>query len=338
MNNLNLFSTKPSESGFRLYAYEVLNWGTFDQNIWSIQPEGETSLLTGANASGKTTLVDGLLTLLVPEKRMRYYNQTAGSKGERTEVSYVVGEYGETENSDTNTREVKKLRGNKSKAQSVLLAVFKNESQFVTLVQTRWFSGSELKRSFIVAHKKLSIREDFMPFDNTGEWKKRLKNRFPKQGNRELIYFTDSPGEYGRLMRKLFGMRSVKGHTLFSQTIGLKVLGNLDEFVRQQMLEEPDSETEFQKVKTYFKTLSEAHLAIEKAHKQIALLVPIKEKAERLGELKTHLSDKTELRETAPLWFSLKQKELIQAFNQEQEAKKKSREGQREEINSSIEK
>ena len=107
MNNLSLFSTKPSESGFRLYTYEVLNWGTFDQNIWSIHPEGETSLLTGANASGKTTLVDGLLTLLVPEKRMRYYNQTAGSKGERTEDSYVVGEYGETENSDTNTREVK---------------------------------------------------------------------------------------------------------------------------------------------------------------------------------------------------------------------------------------
>ena len=318
MNNLSLFSTKPSESGFRLYTYEVLNWGTFDQNIWSIHPEGETSLLTGANASGKTTLVDGLLTLLVPEKRMRYYNQTAGSKGERTEDSYVVGEYGETENSDTNTREVKKLRENKSKAQSVLLAVFKNESQFVTLVQTRWFSGSELKRSFIVAHKKLSIRDDFMPFDNTGEWKKRLKTRFPKKGTRELIHFTDSPGEYGRLMRKLFGMRSVKGHTLFSQTIGLKVLGNLDEFVRVQMLEERDAEIEFQKIKTYFKTLNDAHRAIEKAHKQIELLSPIRDKAQNLSVFNVDLIHQENFQETAPLWFAEKRRELILEYNEEQ--------------------
>lgn len=321
MNNLSLFSTKPSESGFRLYAYEVLNWGTFDQNIWSIHPEGETSLLTGANASGKTTLVDGLLTLLVPEKRMRFYNQTAGSKGERTEDSYVVGEYGETENSDTNTKEVKKLRENKSKAQSILLAVFQNESQFVTLAQTRWFSGSELKRNFIVAHKKLSIRDDFMPFDNTGEWKKRLKKRYPKQGSREFIQFTDSPGEYGRLMRKIFGMRSEKGHTLFSQTIGLKVLGNLDEFVRLQMLEERDAETEFQKIKTYFKTLNDAHRAIEKAHKQIELLSPIRDKAQNLSVLKADLIHQESFQQTAPLWFAEKQKELISDYNEEQNAR-----------------
>ncbi|MFW6263850.1 MAG: ATP-binding protein, partial [Thermotogota bacterium] len=321
MNNLSLFSTKPSESGFRLYAYEVLNWGTFDQNIWSIYPEGETSLLTGANASGKTTLVDGLLTLLVPEKRMRFYNQTAGSKGERTEDSYVVGEYGETENSDTNTKEVKKLRENKSKAQSILLAVFQNESQFVTLVQTRWFSGSELKRNFIVAHKKLSIRDHFMPFDNTGEWKKRLKKRYPKQGKREFIQFTDSPGEYGRLMRKIFGMRSEKGHTLFSQTIGLKVLGNLDEFVRLQMLEERDAETEFQKIKTYFKTLNDAHRAIEKAHKQIELLSPIREKAQNLSVFKADLIHQESFLQTAPLWFAEKQKELILDYNEEQNAR-----------------
>lgn len=321
MNNLSLFSTKPSESGFRLYAFEVLNWGTFDQNIWSIHPEGETSLLTGANASGKTTLVDGLLTLLVPEKRMRFYNQTAGSKGERTEDSYVVGEYGETENSETNTKEIKRLRENKSKAQSILLAVFQNESQFITLAQARWFSGAELKRNFILAFKKLSIHDDFMPFDNTGEWKKRLKKKYPNPGGRELMHFTDSPGEYGRLMRKTFGIRSEKGHTLFSQTIGLKVLGNLDEFVRLQMLEERDAETEFQKIKTYFKTLNDAHRAIEKAHKQLELLSPIKEKAKILLTLKTDLLHQENFQHTAPLWFAEKQKELILEYDEDQKDK-----------------
>ena len=94
--NLSLFSTKPSQSGFRLHTFEVWNWGTFDKDIFSIQPIGETSLLTGGNGSGKTTLVDGLLTLLLPERRARAYNQTAGEKGERTEETYLLGEFGET--------------------------------------------------------------------------------------------------------------------------------------------------------------------------------------------------------------------------------------------------
>ncbi len=309
--NLSLFSTKPSESGFRLHTYEVWNWGTFDNNIWSLKPEGETSLLTGGNGSGKTTLVDGLLTLLVPEKRMRFYNQTAGAKGERTEETYVVGEYGETENTDNRTGGVQKLRPSKRKAQSVLLAVFKNESQYVTLAQVRWFAGGELKRSFVIAHKQLSIAQDFSPLDNNGTWKKRLKQKYPRQATKEIIYLLDSPGQYGDLMRKYLGMRTKKAHTLFSQTIGLKILGNLDTFVRGQMLEDRDSEAEFQKIKTHFKTLSDAHKAIEKAHKQIELLSPVREKDVVLSKLKVDVIAQENHRQSSPFWFAQTGEKLI---------------------------
>lgn len=318
MMNLSLFSTKPSESGFRLHTYEILNWGTFDKQVWTIEPGGETSLLTGANASGKTTLVDGLLTLLVPEKRMRFYNQTAGSKGERTEDSYVMGEYGETENADTNTRETKKLRADKTTAQSILLAVFQNESQYITLAQVRWYAGGELKRTFILAHKQLSITNDFTPFESTGEWKKRLKLKYPKQANKEFIHLLDSPMEYARLMRKVFGMRSEKAHTLFSQTIGLKILGNLDEFVRFQMLEERDSEAEFQKIKSYFKTLNDAHKAIEKAYKQIELLTPIRDIGVILAKQKADLILAENHKQVAPLWFAQKHEILINEYIEQQ--------------------
>jgi uncharacterized protein YPO0396 len=314
-----LFSTKAGEAGFRLHAYEIYNWGTFDGVVWTIRPEGETSLLTGANASGKTTLVDGLLTLLVPEKRGRAYNQTAGAKGERTEESYVLGEYGETDNEETNTREIKKLRTDKSNTHSILLAVFKNEDQFVSLVQCRWFSGSELKRVFIVAYKQLSISEDFSPFDSAGEWRKRLKQKYPKQGAKEVLHFIDSPGEYGRMMRKAFGMRSEKAHSLFGQTIGLKVLGNLDEFVRNQMLEERESEVEFQKIKVHFKTLYDAHKAIEKAHEQIRLLTPIREKYTELTNCKALLFQNDNDQQILPYWFAQKKIGILQDYLIEQE-------------------
>lgn len=317
-----LFSTKPSESGFRLHTYEVWNWGTFDHDVGKIEPGGETSLLTGANASGKTTLIDGLLTLLVPEKRMRFYNQTAGSKGERTEESYLLGEYGETENQETQTREVKKLRPDKTTAQSVLLAVFQNESQFITLAQARWFSGGELKRIFILSHKKLSIEDDFSPFDSGGDWRKRLKQKYPKQGAKEVVRFIDSPGEYGRLMRNQLGMKTEKAHTLFSQTIGLKVLGNLDEFVRLQMLEEKDSESEFQKIKDHFKTLNDAHKAIEKAHQQIEMLNPIRDKSVKISEYTSDLLSLESNQSTAPLWFAGRQKQLIGNYLETKESER----------------
>lgn len=58
--------------GFRMERMEVYNWGTFNQRIWTICPMGGTSLLTGANGSGKSTVVDALLTLLVPFRKLTY--------------------------------------------------------------------------------------------------------------------------------------------------------------------------------------------------------------------------------------------------------------------------
>src|SRR5680860_1456610 len=94
---LSLFSTKSDTSGFRLQYMELLNWGTFDGKVFKIRPAGNNSLLTGANGSGKTTFVDALLTLLVPLKNDRFYNQSSGAekKGDRNEKSYVLGHYGD---------------------------------------------------------------------------------------------------------------------------------------------------------------------------------------------------------------------------------------------------
>ena len=74
-----LFNNNNAESGYRLQYIEVYNWGTFNGKVYKLQPNGNTSLLTGANGSGKTTLVDALLTLLVPSNK-RFYNQSSGAE------------------------------------------------------------------------------------------------------------------------------------------------------------------------------------------------------------------------------------------------------------------
>jgi uncharacterized protein YPO0396 len=83
---LSLFNTRSEMSGFRLQYMEIYNWGTFHEKIFRMAPEGNNALLTGANASGKSTLIDALLTLMVPAKKDRFYNQSSGveKKGNRT--------------------------------------------------------------------------------------------------------------------------------------------------------------------------------------------------------------------------------------------------------------
>src|SRR3982751_1646810 len=94
MTELN-FDTIASNAGFRLQYLEVLNWGTFNQNMWKIEPHGFNALLTGDIGSGKSTLVDALTTLLVPRASNQIvFNKAAGAVAqERTLASYVLGEY-----------------------------------------------------------------------------------------------------------------------------------------------------------------------------------------------------------------------------------------------------
>ena len=68
---MNLFSTGSDTSGFRLKYMEIYNWGTFHERIFRMEPQGNNALLTGANASGKSTIIDALLTLMVPAKKDR---------------------------------------------------------------------------------------------------------------------------------------------------------------------------------------------------------------------------------------------------------------------------
>ena len=96
MNSENLgldFATSNEQAGFRLQRLEVLNWGTFDRQVWALNPCGNNSLLTGDIGSGKSTLVDAVTTLLVPAQRITY-NKAAGAESkERSLRSYVLGYY-----------------------------------------------------------------------------------------------------------------------------------------------------------------------------------------------------------------------------------------------------
>jgi uncharacterized protein YPO0396 len=290
---------------------EVFNWGTFNERVFKINPQGNNSLLTGANASGKSTYIDALLTLIVPAKKDRFYNQSSGveKKGDRTEETYVLGHYGNIQEEGKSSTSTQRLRD--TNTYSVILASFSNTDQkHITLFQVRWFANNELKRQFGIAHIPLEIEKDFYPFDAKGMWKKRLDTIYNTNTTKKKIEFIDGPMAYAERMSYLFGMRSTKALSLFNQVVGVKVLEDLDEFIRTNMLEEQDAEAEFIQLKESFLTLMDAKTNIEKAKEQIKQLIPINDIAITLTNIQVDLLRLEKSKETAVYWFAKKGVEL----------------------------
>jgi uncharacterized protein YPO0396 len=308
---LSLFSTSSERAGFRLQSMEVYNWGTFHDRVFKINPQGNNSLLTGANASGKSTFIDALLTLLVPIKKDRFYNQSSGGekKGDRTEETYVFGHYGNIQKEGELGTTTQSLRD--KSVYSVLLATFSNtDERVITLFQARWFSNGELKRTYGIAHVALEIEKDFSQFDNKGNWRKNLDKIYNSNSSKKRVEFLDGPTSYAERIAHLFGMRSTKALSLFNQVVGVKVLEDLDEFIRNNMLEELDAESEFIQLKESFITLMDAKTNIEKAKEQIAQLAPINDLAVKIKELEERLIKEQKSKELAVYWFAEKGVEL----------------------------
>ncbi len=310
-----LFTTNAGTAGYRLNYMEIYNWGTFNNRIFRIAPEGNNTLLTGANASGKSTLIDALLTLLVPAKKDRFYNQSSGNerKGDRTEETYVLGNYGNIQAEGEMSTKTQQLRDKKT--YSVLLASFtNNHDNVVTLFQVRWFVNGEMKCSYGFSSMPLSIGKDFSGFNgNKGDWKKMLEKHYNGNMPKKQIEFYDTIKDYKDRIISAFGLRSDKALILFNQIIGVKVLNDLDEFIRNNMLEQRDSESEYIRLSESFATLMEAKTTIDKVKEQIAQLEPIDEKAKKLEKIESTLKDLQNTRDMAVYWFAQKNVELANA-------------------------
>ena len=309
-----LFTTNPGTTGYRLSYMEIFNWGTFHNKVYRIEPQGNNSLLTGANASGKSTLIDALLTLLVPAKKDRFYNQSSGNekKGDRTEETYVLGNYGNMQSEGEASTRKQQLRDKNT--YSVILASFTNNfKNVVTLFQVRWFVNGELKCTFGFSTKALHITDDFSTFDAKGYWRKTLERKYNVNVPKKQIEFYDTIKDYKDRIVHSMGLRSDKALTLFNQIVGVKVLNDLDDFIRNNMLEQRDTEEEYNRLNDSFARLIEARTTIEKVSEQIVQLKPIDEKARQLENIAKALSELQTTQKMAVYWFAQRNMELAHA-------------------------
>jgi uncharacterized protein YPO0396 len=266
-------------AGFRLHRLEVLNWGTFHRQVWRLTTGGRTSLLTGDIGSGKSTLVDAITTLLLPAHRIAY-NKAAGAEArERTLRSYVEGHHKTERVESTGALRPIGLRDHHS--YSVILGVFVNEGydETVTLAQVfhQTDRAGQPERFYVTCDKALSIAADFSDF---GEDLLDLRRRLRAGGSEVHTVFPD----YGRQMRRLLGIRSEQAMELFGQTVSMKSVGNLNDFVRRHMLEPADAADRVRGIVAHFEDLVAAHDAVRRAREQLEVLGPLVESADRYDD------------------------------------------------------
>ena len=270
-----------SLTGYRLERLEVLNWGTFDRRVWSLELGGRNTLLTGDIGTGKSTLVDAVTTLLVPPNRVAYNKAAGAAYRERTLRSYVMGYY-KAERGESGHSSARPVALRDIGTYSVVLGVFKNVGymQTVTLAQVFWpvESTRQPKRFYVAAECEMSIRGDFSRF---GKQISGLRRKL-RRGNAS-IWDTFPP--YGAWFRRRFGIHDQQALDLFHQTVSMKSVGNLTSFVRQHMLEEFDSSSRIDALISHFDDLTASHDAVLRAKRQIALLTPLIEKCDRYDAL-----------------------------------------------------
>ncbi|RLD56905.1 MAG: hypothetical protein DRJ01_14580, partial [Bacteroidetes bacterium] len=323
------FDTDNKKAGFRLKYLQVYNWGLYDNEVFTISPEMQSSLLIGGNASGKTTLIDALLTIFLSNPKYNLAGD-AQKKHDRDISSYILGNFSEITN-EKGEIVAEQLR--KKDDYTLILASFYNNGlkTDITLGQFFWFRTAESKRPerlyFLSFDKSLKIENDFFLNEITGvsELKKRLErlkifSLGKKKINRKGL-FTDKYTIYSDKFAELFGLRNKdKALNLFNQTVSLKNIGNLNNFIRNEMLETENIEPSIKKIKDAFDEAKMFSDEIEKTEKKIELIKPIKDKGKLYKELETELNNTQNSLDILNSFFGSLKKTLLKKEKAEKES------------------
>jgi len=293
------FAADDALTGFRLIRLEVFNWGTFDGRVWTLQLDGKNGLLTGDIGSGKSTLVDAVTTLLVPSQRIAYNKAAGADSKERTLRSYVLGHYKSERNEVTGTARPVSLRDPSS--YSVILGVFHNAGydQTITLAQVFWIkeAQSQPMRFYVGAERDLSIAADFAHFGtDIVQLRKKLRGLGAE--------IEDTFPKYGAWFRRRFGIENEQALELFHQTVSMKSVGNLTDFVRSHMLEPFDVAPRIAALISHFDDLNRAHEAVLKAKRQVELLRPLVDECEQHGALQAEQEGSRACRDALKPYFA----------------------------------
>lgn len=286
--------------GWRLDRLEVFNWGTFDAKVHVLRLGLGSAVVTGPNEAGKSTLIDGLATLFAPPGT-RAYNMAAGAEKvkERSEKSYVRGVIGEHSAREGSIP----IRLRTEGVPSALLGVMGHPQSGakVSFGKIMWLLGNELDGIYFFSETDIALKEVLPDLKDTRTLGDRLEKR-------RLQTFTSHKAFAARLAR--FFKFDVSALVLFGRVIAIRETGDVNEFIRQHMLDRLDVREQVEKLFRQFDEIEQIHGAVDRAARQIGRLAPVAERLATLEEKRKLIATTRELQAAAKFFFALETRRL----------------------------
>jgi uncharacterized protein YPO0396 len=264
------------EFQYKLRRIQTYQWGTFN-DLHDIDIAEEGHLLLGPSGSGKSTLLDAHASLLTPPKWLDFNTAArANERGsaDRSLATYIRGAYANRTHDESGERIKKYLR--EGTAWSALCETYRDGTgRVVVLGRVLWIKGSgstnsDARWQFFICERELSLRElEVLP--QSGFDVRKLKATLSD------VWFTDEFSGYQTRFMRLFGIASDRALRLLHKTQSAKDLGDLNRFLRDFMLDPPQTFDDAEKLVTEFQVLDGAHQAVLEARDQIAALKPARE-------------------------------------------------------------
>ena len=258
---------------FRLTLIQTFNWGTFSGvHRFPIARRGH--LFVGPSGAGKSTALDAHAALTTPPLWLNF-NVAAreterGGGTDRNALSYVRGAWAE-QTGEAGEVAAQVLRPGTT--WTVIAETFVNDrGDVVTLAQLLYIRGassaaSDLKKLYLVFKREIDVQA-FQVFAETDFDVRKLKAAFDE------AWIGDKFSGYQERFRGLLGIDSEAALKLLHKTQSAKNLGDLNTFLRDFMLDVPETFEIADALVAEFGDLNAAHQSLVQAQAQIDTLAP----------------------------------------------------------------
>lgn len=273
-----------SHDQYRLARIQTFNWGTFS-NVFDFPISKEGYLFVGPSGSGKSTVLDAHAALLTPPRWVDFNvaaREAERNGRDRSVMTYLRGAWAQ-QTGEAGEYVSQYLRSGTT--WSAIAETYRDElGRVVVLAQVLWVKGSstapgDAKRVFLTLEREFDIQE--LEFFAKNEFDaRRFKHDLP-----DAKVHTEFSA-YQERFRRLLGIENERALRLLHKTQSAKNLGDLNAFLRDFMLDEPETFGIAASLVNEFGELNEAHQEVVAARKQIQTLAPARDEHWELDRIK----------------------------------------------------
>lgn len=280
---------------FRMRRLQVYNWGTF-ADLHDIPISDRGFLIVGRSGAGKSTLLDAFSALLIPPRWIDFNaaaRETERAGRDRNLITYVRGAWAAQSDPASGEYAMRYLRTGTTWS-ALALSYQDGSGHDVVLVQLFWVRGnangsSDVKRYFLILERPFDLRE-LGDFGSSNFDVRKLKQAFPD------AFARDTFAPYCERFCRLLGIENDMALRLLHKTQSAKNLGDLNTFLRDFMLDKPETFEVADRLVSEFGELNAAHTAVVTARQQVQTLAPARARHQQMESLQLRRNALEELR------------------------------------------